>query len=81
MVTAEVIPVLDILTYETSRQTRRQPAWWVLYLIGLLLVGGVGLLERYVPAGPARTVLECFVVTVAFGLMLVWRHCNRARWM
>jgi len=44
-------------------------------------VGRVGLVERSVPAGPLRTVLECTVVIVAFGLMLLWRHCNRARWM
>ena len=73
--------MFELQTHETSRAARREPAWWVLYLIGLLLVGGVGLLERYVPAGPVRTVLESLVVAAAFGLMLVWRHCNRARWM
>jgi len=51
-----------------------------LYLVGLLLVGGVGLLERVLPDRPLRTVLECAVVILAFGLMLVWRRCNRARW-
>ena len=59
----------------------KQPMWWLLYVIGFLLVVGVGLVERYVPAGPLRTVLECAVVIVAFSLMLAWRHVNRARWM
>lgn len=54
--------------------------WWTLYTIALCLSAGIGLLEVYIPAGAGRTVLECAVV-VAFGLMLVWRHCNRARWM
>ena len=46
------------------------------------MVGPVqGLLERYIPPGPARTVLECAVVILGFGLMLFWRRCNRARWM
>ena len=50
------------------------------HLIGLLLVSGVGVLERYLPDSPMRTVLECALVILAFGLMLVWRRCNRARW-
>ncbi|HET7343819.1 MAG TPA: hypothetical protein VFL90_20310 [Methylomirabilota bacterium] len=73
--------VFQLEGYDTSRHAHRQPAWWALYLIGLLLVGGIGLLERHVPVGPVRTVLECCVVIIAFGLMLFWRHCNRARWM
>lgn len=56
-----------------------QPAWWCLYLIGFLLIGGVGVLERYLPDSPLRTALECAVVVLAFGLMLFWRHRNRAR--
>ena len=66
--------------YDRSYDTRRKPAWWLLYGINVLLVGGVGVLERYLPAGPVRTVLECAVVIVAFGLMLLWRRSNRARW-
>ena len=72
--------MLQLEAYDSSRHVRRQPAWWLLYLIGFLLVGGVGALDRFLPASPVRTVLECAVVILAFGLMLVWRHCNRARW-
>jgi len=75
-----VRPVIDIDAYDTSRHTLRKPAWWALYMIGILAVGSVGLLERYVPPGPARTVLECAAVFFGLGLMLLWRHCNRARW-
>ncbi len=73
--------MFEIDAYDSSRHRLRKPTWWLLYLIGSLLVGGVGLVEGSVPAGPLRTVLECAVVIVAFGLMLAWRHCNRARWM
>jgi hypothetical protein len=55
-----------------------KPAWWLLYVVGLLLVGGLTLVEVSVPAGGARTVLECFVVVSAFGLMSLWRRRNRA---
>jgi len=73
--------MLDIEAYDRSRHAARKPAWWALYTIGFLLVGAEGLLERYIPPGPARTVLECAVVILGFGLMLFWRRCNRARWM
>jgi len=72
--------VLELEAYDRARHTLRRPTWWLLYLIGLLLVGGVGLLERVLPDGPTRTVLECGVVILAFALMLLWRHVNRARW-
>lgn len=64
-----------------SRHQVRKPAWWMLYAIGILLVGAIGLLERDLPPGTARTVLECAVVVLGFGLMLFWCHFNRAHWM
>jgi hypothetical protein len=73
--------MFELQAYDMARHVRRKPAWWLLYIIGVVLVGGIGLIERFVPAGSARTVLECAVVIVAFGLMLLWRCCNRARWM
>jgi len=72
--------VLQLEAYDSSRHLRRQPAWWLLYLIGFLLVGGMGVLERFLPDGLVRTVLECAAVFLAFGMMLVWRHYNRVRW-
>ena len=64
---------------DPDRQAAPKPPWWLLYSIGALMLGAVGLLERYVPDGPVRTVLECAAVVGAFGLMLFWRRCNRAR--
>ena len=72
--------MLELQAYDRAQHSLRKPAWWCLYLIGLLLVGGVGVLERVLPDGPTRTVLECAIVLTAFGLMLLWRRCNRARW-
>jgi len=68
-------------TLERTRTRRTEPAWWTLYTIALCLVSGIGLLEVYIPAGAARTALECAVVIAAFGLMLFWCRCNRAHWM
>ena len=59
----------------------RKPAWWLLYAIGVLLVGAIAMLERAVATGPVRTALESVMVIAAFALMLFWRHLNRARWV
>ena len=72
--------MFNLEAYDRSQHGLKKPAWWCLYLIGLLLVSGVGVLERYLPDSHMRTVLECSLVILAFGLMLLWRHCNRARW-
>jgi hypothetical protein len=66
---------------DRPRHQLRKPAWWMLYTVGFALVGAVGSLELNVPPGAVRTVLECAAVIFGFGLMLFWRHCNRARWM
>lgn len=55
-----------------------KPAWWQLYGIGLLVVLLIGVIEVGVPSAPLRTVLECAALVVGFGLMLAWRHYNRA---
>jgi hypothetical protein len=55
-----------------------KPAWWRLYGIGLLLVLTIGVIEAGVPSGLVRTMLESVTVILAFGLMLAWRHHNRA---
>ena len=68
-------------TLERSRTRRSEPVWWTLYTIALGLVTGMGALEVYIPVGASKTVLEGAVVIVAFGLMLFWCHCNRARWL
>jgi hypothetical protein len=71
----------ELEAYDRSRPVVRKPAWWALYTIALGLAVAIGLLEVYIPAGAARTVLECAVVVLAFSLMLFWRRGNRARWM
>jgi hypothetical protein len=54
-----------------------EPRWGLLYLIAVKLVVLVGVIEIAVPTGPARTILESFVVVVVFGLMFVWVRANR----
>jgi energy-coupling factor transporter transmembrane protein EcfT len=61
---------------ESGRNDKR-PTWWLLYAIGLLLVGLIGLVEATVPRGGARSILEVVVVTLMFGLMVIWVHYNR----
>ena len=56
-----------------------KPAWSLLYVIVLLQAGLVALIEVSVPPGALRTMLESAVVVAAFGLMLMWRRLNRAR--
>ena len=56
----------------------KKPAWWLLYAIGLLLIGLIGLVEATVPRGGLRTVLEIALVIVMFGLMAIWVRHNRA---
>ncbi len=51
----------------------------LLYVIVLLQAGLVALIEVSVPPGALRTMLESAVVVAAFGLMLMWRRLNRAR--
>src|SRR5262245_4495172 len=76
----EVDAVFKVERHDRGVDVGQKPAWWLLYAINFLLVGAVGILERTVPAGPLRTVLECLAVIIALGLMLLWRRCNRARW-
>ena len=56
-----------------------KPAWSLLYVIVLFQAGLVALIEVAVPPGALRTILESAVVIAAFGLMLLWRRLNRAR--
>jgi len=48
-------------------------------VIVLFQAGLVALIEVSVPPGALRTILESAVVIAAFGLMLMWRRLNRAR--
>jgi hypothetical protein len=73
--------MLQLYVSERAGHQVRKPTWWMLYASVLFLVGAVGWLELTVPSGAVRTVLECAVVILGFGLMLFWRHRNRARWM
>jgi hypothetical protein len=54
-----------------------KPTWWLLYAIGLSLVGGLALVEHFVHEDGVRTVLQIVVVVVGFALMAFWNRCNR----
>ena len=54
-----------------------KPTWWVLYLIGLILIGLLGLVEASVPSGALRTLLEAILVILMLGLMVTWVMHNR----
>jgi hypothetical protein len=54
-----------------------KPTWWLLYAIGLSLVGGLTLVELVVREDGVRIVLEIVVVVVGFALMAFWNRRNR----
>jgi hypothetical protein len=54
-----------------------KPTWWLLYAIGLSLVGVLALVERFVPAGGLRSILQIAAVVVGFGLLAFWNRRNR----
>jgi hypothetical protein len=43
-----------------------KPTWWLLYAIGVSLVGGLALVELTVPEEGLRVVLQSFVVVIGF---------------
>jgi len=54
-----------------------KPTWWLLYAIGVSLVGGLALVELSVPEEDLRVVLQVFVVVIGFALMALWNRRNR----
>ena len=61
-----------------------KPTWWLLYAIGLSLVGLLALVEIFVPRGGVQSILEITVVIGSFGLMVLTtahslRHGQRDR--
>ena len=60
----------------TREPSDKRPTWWLLYTIGVLLVGLLALLETYA-AGGLRGVLQIVVVVASFALMSLWRRHNR----
>ena len=54
-----------------------KPTWWLLYAIGVSLVGGLALVELTVPEEGLRVVLQTVVVVIGFALMAFWRRRNR----
>lgn len=54
-----------------------RPAWWLLYLIGVLVVAVVGLIEIFVDGAWLRETLEIMGVIGGFVLAVVWRRSNR----
>ena len=60
-----------------SVRSDEKPRWWLLYPIGLLLVGLIALVEIFVPASGLRGALEITVVIEMFRLMAQWLRRNR----
>jgi hypothetical protein len=54
-----------------------KPTWWLLYVIGLSLVGVLALVELCVPEKGLRIVLQMVVVVIGFALMAFWNRRNR----
>ena len=54
-----------------------KPTWWLLYAIGLSLVGGLALVELFVREDGVRSVLQVAVVVMGFALMAFWSRRNR----
>jgi hypothetical protein len=57
--------------------SRKKPAWWLQYAIGLLMLGLLALVEMSVPAGGLRGVLQIAVAIAMFRLMAIWVRHNR----
>jgi hypothetical protein len=55
-----------------------KPTWWLLYVIGLSLVGGLALVEHFVREDGVRSGLQIAVVVIGFSLMGFWNRRNRA---
>ena len=54
-----------------------KPTWWLLYAIGVSLVGGLALIELTVPEEGLQVILQIFVVVIGFALMALWNRRNR----
>jgi hypothetical protein len=54
-----------------------KPTWWLLYAIGISLMGVFALVEIFVPEEGVRSVLQIAVVVMGFGLMACWNRRNR----
>ena len=55
-----------------------KPTWWLLYAIGLLMLGLLALIAALVDEGTGRTILEVAVVVLVVPWMIVWVWRNRA---
>jgi len=54
-----------------------KPTWWLLYAIGLSLVGVLALVELFVPEKGLRVVLQIVVGVIGFAVMAFWNRRNR----
>jgi hypothetical protein len=57
----------------------KRPTSWLLYGLGAMLVGVVGLIEASVASGAVRLFLELGTVVTISLLVLVWLRANRVR--
>jgi hypothetical protein len=59
------------------QEQSKRPTWWLLYVIGALMVAVVGLAEMLVDSEGLRKVLETLALVVGFGLTRIWVRLNR----
>ncbi len=60
-----------------SRKTR-SPAWWVLFVLLLGMLGLLILESRDGASNPAHEITDIVIVLAFFGAMLAWIHFNLA---
>ena len=60
-----------------EERTPRGPAWGLLYVVAAGMLGVLGIVEAYVPAGPLLRALELIVAIATFAAMALWVHVNR----
>jgi hypothetical protein len=62
----------------SSEPRGSRPAWWLLYTMGLVLAGLIGLVDASVAEGGPRVILELTMAAFMVALMIVWVRQNRA---
>jgi hypothetical protein len=60
------------------KQKRNQPAWWVLDLLALMLVGTLLLVHCLSLSTAGEVLLQILILLVFYGLMILWLRANSA---
>jgi hypothetical protein len=62
----------DLLEGKMTKQKDSRPSWWPLYVLGLIIVGGLFLAHYTAPSPGWRTFLDTGIMLVGYGLMAWW---------